>query len=81
MLPQNEREQREFERMPAALDEAERIPADIRILRRESDESLFGQAHGVAMVVRRIDFGIGDFARPSFQTVLADHDRAALAGL
>ena len=32
--------------MPLALDLAEALLADVRVLRRESNETLFGQAHG-----------------------------------
>ena len=70
-----------LQRMRLALDLAEPVLADVRVLRRERDEAFFGQARGEAVVEVRVDRRVGHFPRPAFEPVLADDDRAPLAGL
>ena len=73
MLAQDEREQRELERMRFALDQAEAIFADIGVLRSKGDEAFLGQPDGVPVIGWRIQLWVGYVGRPPFQAVLANH--------
>jgi hypothetical protein len=48
MLSDDEREQRQLERMPFSLDDSKAVMADVRILWRKSDEALLGKARALA---------------------------------
>src|ERR687897_545523 len=65
--------------MSSSLNHSKTILTNVRILRGKSNESFFGQPDSVAMIVVAIDFRICDVRRPSFQSMLADHNRAPLA--
>ena len=80
MLGGDEREQRQLERVGLALQQAESIAADVRVLRGEDDVAAVGQV-GAESVVRGLDRPVDDHLRGALQAVLADDHRPPLAGL
>ena len=82
MLRHDDREQRLAERVGLALQRAEVVLADVRVLRGERDEAALGQLGGEALD-RRLVFSLlaDDVLRPAFEAVLADDDGPLLAGL
>ena len=65
--------------MAFALNLAKPVFADVGILRRESDEALFGQPDSKPMVVSGVNVRISHVSRPALEAVLADHYRPPLA--
>ena len=74
VLGDDKREQREFERVGQALQDAEVVLADVGILRCVGDKTALGQAAGVAVVGGVVDGRVGHVLGAALQTVLADDE-------
>jgi len=80
MLADDEGKQRQLEGMAEALQDAETVLADVGVLRGVDDEALVGEGGSEVVIEVVVDFGIGDVGGAAFEPVLADDNRAALAG-
>ena len=84
VLREDDGEERFLQRIGFALEHAEGVVAAIRIMRREGDETAFGQSRGEGLVVgiaAALRIVVNRIHRHAFQSVLANHDRSALARL
>src|SRR5579863_2558223 len=66
--------------MAQALNDSKPVFADIRVLRRVGDETLFSQCRSEVMIEMMIERRVRDIRRPALQAVLAHNHRTTLVG-
>ena len=81
MLADDEREERQAQRVGLALQDAELVLADVGVLRRVDDVAAVGELCAEGVVVLRLHLRVDHVRRPAFEPVLADDHGPFLPGL